>query len=152
MAITRRSIVEREVIAWFKQILGFPSESMGLLVSGTSMAALTALAVARHVRCGYDMRVKGLQSNAGRLIFYRTGEGHGCHQKAIEMLGIGHENLRTVEHDGSLRMSPDALDAAIQEDLGGGNIPVAVIASAGTVNIGAIDPLEDGALRYCSVG
>ena len=134
--------VEREVISWFKQILGFPSGSMGLLVSGGSQAALTALAVARHVRCGYDVRAKGLQSNAARLIFYRTGEGHGCHQKAIEMLGIGHENLRTVEHDGSLRMLPDALDVAIQEDLRVGNIPVAVIASAGTVNTGAIDPLD----------
>ncbi len=135
--------VEREVINWFKQILGFPSGSMGLLVSGTSMAALTALAVARHVQCGYDVRTKGLQGNTPRQIFYRTGEGHGCHQKAIEMLGIGEENFRTVGHDTSLRMLPDALDAAIRGDLERGFTPIAVIASAGTVNTGAIDPIDE---------
>ena len=53
--------VEREVIGWFRQIFGFPPESTGLLVSGGSMAALTALAVARHGKCGFDVRAKGLQ-------------------------------------------------------------------------------------------
>jgi aromatic-L-amino-acid/L-tryptophan decarboxylase len=135
--------VEREVINWFKQVVGFPSGSMGLLVSGASMAALSALAVARHVRCGYDVRAQGVQGASARLRFYRSGEGHGCHQKAIELLGIGHENLRSVEHDQARRMRPEALEQAIREDLSHGNIPVAVIASAGTVNTGAIDPLHE---------
>jgi aromatic-L-amino-acid/L-tryptophan decarboxylase len=135
--------VEREVINWFKQIVGFPAESMGLLVSGGSMAALTALAVARQVQCGYDVRTQGMQGAPGRLKFYRTGEGHGCHQKAIELMGIGSENLRNVEHDCALRMIPSALDAAIREDRQEGNVPIAVIASSGTVNTGAIDPLDE---------
>jgi aromatic-L-amino-acid/L-tryptophan decarboxylase len=135
--------VEREVINWFKQIVGFPAESMGLLVSGGSMAALTGLAVARQVHCGYDVRTRGLQGASARLKFYRTGEGHGCHQKAIELMGIGSENLRSVEQDLSLRMIPSALDAAIREDRQHGNIPIAVIASAGSVNTGAIDPLDE---------
>jgi aromatic-L-amino-acid decarboxylase len=135
--------VEREVINWFRQIIGFPPEAMGLLVSGGSIAALTGLAVARHVHCGYDVRTKGVQGSSARLRFYRTAEGHGCHQKAIELLGIGSENLCIVEHDRSLRMIPAALDAAIREDLGSGFRPVAVIASAGTVNTGAIDPLDE---------
>jgi glutamate/tyrosine decarboxylase-like PLP-dependent enzyme len=134
--------VEREVINWFRQILGFPPTSMGLLVSGGSMAALTALAAARNVQCGYDVRAKGLQGSGARLTFYRTAEGHGCHQKAIELLGIGNESLTTVAHDSSLRMVPEALDKAIREDRERGCTPVAVIASAGTVNTGAIDPLE----------
>jgi aromatic-L-amino-acid/L-tryptophan decarboxylase len=135
--------VEREVIGWFRQIVGFPAESMGLLVSGGSMAALTGLAVARQVQCGYDVRTRGLQGSDTRLKFYRSGEGHGCHQKAIELMGIGSEHLRSVEHDASLRMIPSALDAAIREDRQHGNIPIAVIASAGTVNSGAIDPLDE---------
>ncbi len=135
--------VEREVINWFKQIVGFPAESMGLLVSGGSIAALTGLAVARQVQCGYDVRTQGLQGASGRLKFYRTSEGHGCHQKVIELMGIGSENLRSVEHDLSLRMIPSALDAAIREDRQNGNVPIAVIASAGTVNTGAIDPLDE---------
>ena len=134
--------VERTVINWFRQILGFPSCSMGLLVSGGSMAALTALAVARHVKCGYDVRTKGLHGSSARPTFYRTSEGHGCHQKAIEMLGVGSENLRTVAHDDSLRLLPEALESAIKEDRQRGYAPIAVIASAGTVNSGAIDPLD----------
>jgi aromatic-L-amino-acid/L-tryptophan decarboxylase len=135
--------VEREVINWFRQIIGFPAESMGILVSGGSMAALTALAVARQAQCGYDVRAQGLASAPARLKFYRTGEGHGCHQKAIELMGIGNENLRSVEQDRALRMIPSALDAAIRQDRQQGNTPVAVIASAGTVNTGAIDPLDE---------
>ncbi len=135
--------VEREVINWFKQIVGFPADSMGLLVSGGSMAALTGLAVARQAHCGHDVRTQGLQGAAARLKFYRSGEGHGCHQKAIELMGVGSEHLRSVPHDRSLRMVPSALDDAIREDRQGGHIPIAVIASAGTVNTGAIDPLDE---------
>lgn len=135
--------VERQVVRWFASILGFPSEAMGLLVSGGSMAALTALAVARHVKCGFDVRAKGLQGTQARLVVYKTGEGHGCHQKAVELLGIGSENLRVVEHDDALRMIPMALDAAIRSDLSKGCVPIAVAASAGSVNTGAIDPIEE---------
>ena len=135
--------VERQVLNWFKHITGFPRDSMGLLVSGGSMAALTALAVARHVKCGFDVRAKGVQEAPRRLVFYKSGEGHGCHQKAIELLGIGHENLRVIPHNAGQQMVPAALDAAIHEDVAHGRTPVAVIASAGTVNTGAIDPLDE---------
>jgi aromatic-L-amino-acid decarboxylase len=135
--------VERQVTNWFKQILGFPVESMGLLVSGGSMAALTALAVARHAKCGFDVRSLGLRHSPSRLIFYKGQEGHGCHQKALELLGIGSSNLRIVEQDRCLRMSPESLDKQIADDLREGHVPIAVIATAGTVNTGAIDPLDE---------
>jgi len=135
--------VEREVIGWFRRILGFPAEAIGLLVSGGSMAALTALAVARHTKCPFDVRSRGLQSVASRLVVYRSGETHGCHQKAIELLGIGSDNLRTVDHDSSLRLVPAALDAAIRNDVEAGLTPLAVVANAGTVNTGAIDPIDE---------
>ena len=99
--------VERQVVNWFKQLIGFPRDSMGLLVSGGSMAALTGLAVARHARCGFDVRAKGVQATPRRLTFYRSREGHGCHQKAIELLGIVTSTSdRGPQHsppDGSLR-------------------------------------------------
>ncbi|MPZ20761.1 MAG: aminotransferase class V-fold PLP-dependent enzyme [Luteitalea sp.] len=135
--------VERQVIHWFRRLLGFPDGSMGLLVSGGSMAALTALAVARHAKCGFDVRATGVQATPSRLLFYKSGEGHGCNQKAIELLGIGSDNLRIVEQDEAQRMKPSALDAAIRRDVKDGNRPVAVIASAGTVNTGLIDPLDE---------
>jgi glutamate/tyrosine decarboxylase-like PLP-dependent enzyme len=135
--------VEHQVAAWFKEILGFPPESFGLLVSGGSMAALTAMAVARHAKCGFEVRAKGLQHGGPRLLFYKAAEGHGCHQKALELLGIGSEQLRTVAHDSTYRMQPRALDDMLARDRAAGHTPVAVIASAGTVNTGAIDPLDD---------
>jgi glutamate/tyrosine decarboxylase-like PLP-dependent enzyme len=135
--------VERQVVGWFKRLLGFPGDSMGLLVSGGSMAALTALAVARHVKCGFDVRADGLQGRSAGLTFYKSAEGHGCNQKAIELLGIGSRNLRLIEHDRAQRMIPGALETQLQKDLQAGHTPIAVIASAGTVNTGAIDPLDD---------
>ena len=135
--------VERQVINWFKQMLGYPEDAFGLLVSGGSMAALTALAVARHVKCGFDVRAKGLGEAPSQLVFYKSAEGHGCHQKAVELLGIGSHHMRTIEHDGAWRMSPSALAARIKQDRRDGLTPIAVIASAGTVNTGAVDPLQE---------
>lgn len=135
--------VERAVANWFKQILGFPTEAVGLLVSGGSMAGLTALAVARHVKAGFDVRAHGLQGARSRLVVYKGAEGHGCHQKAIEMLGLGSDNLRVVESDAAGRMRIEELEQAIRRDASEGHTPIAVVASAGTVNAGAIDPLHE---------
>ena len=135
--------VERQVVQWFKELLGYPAEAFGLLVSGGSMAALTALTVARHVKCGFDVRTSGLRQSPSQLVFYRTAETHGCHQKAIELLGVGSSHIRTIQHDEAYRMRPSALEAAITRDRQEGHTAVAVIASAGTVNTGAIDPLEE---------
>src|SRR4029453_61059 len=88
--------VERQVVRWFAEILGLPPTAMGLLVSGGSMANLTALAAARHAKAGFDVRAHGLQSGDQRLIVYMSEEGHGCIRKAAEMLGIGTESLRLV--------------------------------------------------------
>jgi glutamate/tyrosine decarboxylase-like PLP-dependent enzyme len=135
--------VERQVIDWFKQIVGFPAEGMGLLVSGGSMAALTGLAVARHARAGVDVRAAGLRSTPQRLCVYQTREAHGCHQKAVELLGLGSDSVRTVRHDRAFRMDPAALESRIRLDVDAGDRPLAVIATAGTVNTGAIDPIGD---------
>ena len=135
--------VERQVIDWFKQIVGFPTQAMGLLVSGGSMAALTGLAVARHANAGIDVRAAGLRSAPKRLLVYKTREAHGCHQKAVELLGLGSDSVRTVSHDHSWRMDPAALESCIRLDLEAGDRPLAVIETAGTVNPGAIDPIGD---------
>ena len=135
--------VERAVLNWFRQIMRFPAGSTGLLVSGGSAAALTALTVARHTKCGFNVRTTGLKSARSQLIVYQSGEAHGCHQKAIELLGIGSESLRRIEHNGSLQMVPAALDTRLRQDIDRGDTPIAVIANAGAVNTGAIDPLDE---------
>jgi glutamate/tyrosine decarboxylase-like PLP-dependent enzyme len=136
--------VERQVLGWLKTMLGFPAAGGGLLVSGASQAAVTALAVARHRACGrrgWDVRALGLGELPGMPVVYRSAEGHGCHQKAVELLGLGRDSIRIVASDAGLGLDPAALEVMLREDLGAGRLPVAVIASAGTVNTGAIDPL-----------
>jgi glutamate/tyrosine decarboxylase-like PLP-dependent enzyme len=130
--------VERQVVRWMGEMLGMPAT--GLLVSGGSMAALTALAVARHARAGFDVRERGV-AGAPPLCVYKTAEGHGCYQKVVELLGLGRGALRVVPTDEALRMRPDALEAMIRDDRARGAVPIAVVATAGTVNTGAIDPL-----------
>jgi aromatic-L-amino-acid/L-tryptophan decarboxylase len=134
--------LERQVVRWFAEILGLPATSMGILVSGGSMANLTALAAARHAKAGFDVRARGLQSGDQRLVVYMSEEGHGCVRKAIEMLGIGHESLRVIPVNDRLEMRVDVLAKTIDRDVLDGYRPIAVAASAGTVNTGAIDDLE----------
>ena len=137
--------LERQVVRWLAGLAGLPESAGGLLVSGASMATLTALAVARHralSAAGIDIRVTGLQAMSGaRALLYATAEAHGCVRKAAELLGIGSANIRTVETDSEFRMRPSHLAAMLAGDRARGDLPVAVVASAGTVNTGAIDPL-----------
>jgi aromatic-L-amino-acid decarboxylase len=134
--------LERQVIRWFAEMLGLPPDAMGLLVSGGSMANLTALAAARTAKAGFDVRVRGLQSGDQRLVVYMSEEGHGCIRKAVEMLGIGAESLRVIPVNERAEMRVDVLADTIDRDLQDGFRPIAVAASAGTVNTGAIDDLE----------
>jgi aromatic-L-amino-acid/L-tryptophan decarboxylase len=132
--------VERQLLAWFRDLLGFPESSMGLLVSGGSMATMTGLAVARHVKSGVDVRTNGLR-DAPPFAFYMTSEGHSCARKAIELLGFGSSTIRTIPVNGAFEMQVDALQTAIEQDLAAGARPIAVVATAGTTNTGAIDDL-----------
>jgi aromatic-L-amino-acid decarboxylase len=133
--------VERQVVTWIREMLGFPAASMGLLVSGGSMATMTALAVARHVKSGVDVRVNGLRDAPAPFAFYLSPEGHSCARKAIELLGFGSASIRTIATDDDYRMKVDALDAALEEDRARQVQPIAVIATGGTTNTGAIDDL-----------
>lgn len=137
--------LEHQVLGWFRALLGFPADSGALLVSGGSMATLNALAVARTVAAdkdGAEVRAAGVHALPRRLVAYTTAEGHIAIRKALELLGVGHEQLRIIPTDDRRRMLPQALDAAIAADLADGLRPMAVAASAGTVSTGAIDPLD----------
>jgi aromatic-L-amino-acid decarboxylase len=135
--------IERQVLEWFKRLVGFPEQgSMGLLVSGGSMASLTGLAVARHVKLP-GVRKEGMQDRSRRSVAYMSAEGHTCIRKAFELLGFGSDHVRTVPVDDSHKMRVPELDDAIGRDLKAGNVPIAVAASAGTASTGAIDPLDE---------
>jgi glutamate/tyrosine decarboxylase-like PLP-dependent enzyme len=133
--------VEKQVINWSKELLGFPKSSSGLLTTGASMANVLALTVARnHFNAG--IRSKGLQKSGGQLTVYASTETHNCVQKAIELLGIGSEHLRKIPVNASYRIRPDLLQQQIEEDINAGYLPFCIVGNAGTVNTGAIDDLQ----------
>ena len=137
--------LERAVVRWMMELVGFPSEkSMGLLASGGSVATIIALAAARQraaARDGWNVREEGLSGNRPRFMLYMTEEGHSCIRKAVELLGLGSASIRTVGMDRKCRLDPDDLRRAVAADRARGLRPFCVAASAGTVNSGAVDPL-----------
>jgi aromatic-L-amino-acid/L-tryptophan decarboxylase len=133
--------VEHQTLNWLKDLIGFPREGMGLLVSGGSAATIVALAVARHRASDGASRDTGLVQDARPLVVYTSEQGHSAIAKAVELLGIGGDNLRRLPVDADWQLRPDALEDSISTDVAAGRVPMAVAVSAGTVNTGAIDPL-----------
>lgn len=134
--------LEHCVIRWLMELLGFPREgSYGLLVSGGSMASLTALAAARQQVFrdrGIDVRRQGSGSLSLRL--YASAETHTCVQKAVELSGLGSEAICWIETGADGRMRLDLLRSAILSEKE--RVPFCVVGNAGTVARGAIDPLD----------
>jgi glutamate/tyrosine decarboxylase-like PLP-dependent enzyme len=139
--------LERCCTRWLMELIGFPiAGSMGLLVSGGSMATLTCLAAARHwaaARDGWNVREEGLAGTRPALTLYLSEEGHSCIRKSTEFLGLGSANLRTIPVDNRFQMEVPALREAVRSDRAAGRRPFCVAASAGSVNTGAIDPLDE---------
>jgi len=135
--------VDQQVVDWCKEMLGFPKSASGILVSGGSMANITCLTVARNTKLGDDFREKGYAGMQKHPILYCSTEVHSCIFKAAEILGIGHVNVRTIPVNEYYEMVTSDLEATIKEDLDRGLFPMCVVATTGTVNSGAIDPLEE---------
>lgn len=136
------ALVDGQVVNWCKEMLGLPAEASGTLVSGGSMANLIGLTVARNVMAGIDVREEGVAAIPQPLRFYGSDQLHSCHRKAMEALGLGNSALRRIGTDAGLRIDVAALESAIAEDRAQGFRPACIIASAGTVNTGAIDDLQ----------
>lgn len=134
--------IDKQVVGWIKEMVCFPDSASGTLVSGGSMANLIGLTVARNKMSGIDLRDLGVGALAAPMRFYGSDQIHSCHRVAVEAMGLGNRALRRVPSDAACRMDLDALRAAIAEDRAAGLHPACVIATAGTVNTGAIDNLE----------
>ena len=133
--------VERQVVDWCREIMGFPVEASGLLVSGGSMANLVGLAVARNAQAGFDVRVHGVRAAPAPLTLYGSVEMHSSIQKAVELMGLGSDALRLVPVTDQFEIDVDALERMLAEDRAAGAVPFCIIGNAGTVNTGAIDDL-----------
>jgi len=135
--------VDKQVIFWCKEMMGFPRESSGILVSGGSMANITALTVARNSIKGENIRKSGMSNLDKKLILYCSTETHSCIQKAAEIIGLGSENIREIEVNDAYEMRSYILENQILNDLKNGFRPFCIVGTSGTVNTGAIDPLDE---------
>jgi aromatic-L-amino-acid decarboxylase len=139
------SVIERKVISWLGSLFGYPDTAGGILTSGGSMANLMALSVAMHEKAPADLRNAGLSALASPLVVYTSAEAHRSVEKAAAILGLGLNNVRKIPVDSNFQMRVELLERAIEEDRHAGATPFCVVATAGTVNTGAIDPIDEAA-------
>lgn len=134
------ALMDQQVVDWLKTMVGFPAGASGTLTSGGSVANLIGLTVARNTALGQQtIREHGVAG--AKLAFYASDQVHGCHLTAMEVLGLGSKSLRCLPSRSDYTMDVTALRAQIAEDRAHGIQPVAIIATAGTINTGAIDDL-----------
>jgi glutamate/tyrosine decarboxylase-like PLP-dependent enzyme len=124
--------IENACTAWLASVIGYPPESAGTLTSGGSLANLTAVVAAREAR----------DAEGGGTV-YLTRFAHHCIDKALHIAGRGRSPRRLIATDGNYRMSLGALQQALEEDRRNGVRPWLVVASGGTVDTGAVDPLAE---------
>lgn len=134
--------VERQITRWMAQLAGFPEDASGLFVTGSSMANLIAVWVARANVLGQAVRSAGLAGCSPRLTAYASCAAHGCITRAMDLAGIGTEALRRIPTDGQYRMDVTELARAITRDRAEGYTPFFVCGTAGTVDVGSVDDLE----------
>ena len=142
--------VEKQVIDWFKELLGFPESASGLLTSGCSAANLIGMAVARNAKAGFNLRQNGLQAAQEKMVLYASEEAHSSVQKAVELLGMGSDSLRLISVNDAFQIDVQALKTAILRDRTDGCRPICIVGTAGTTNTGAVDDLNALA-DICSV-
>jgi aromatic-L-amino-acid/L-tryptophan decarboxylase len=142
--------VDKQVVNWCKEMMGFPTEASGILLSGGSIANITAITVARNA---FDtkIRAEGLAAMPGALTMYGSTETHSCLQKAAEVNGIGTAGFRKIDVDANYQINLDKLEQTILADKAAGKIPFCIVGNVGTVNTAAtdnLDALADLAQKY----
>ncbi len=141
--------IELHLTRWLASQFGLPAGSGGLIVSGGAMATMIGLKLARDAAAP-EARERGLGDR--RLAVYASEEVHAVTDRACDLLGIGRAAVRKLPTDERYRLRLDALEAALAEDREAGVVPMAVVASAGTVATGAVDPLPELAAVCARVG
>ena len=133
--------IEAHVIRSVAQRAGFPPEAAGHFTNGGAEANYTAL-ICALTRANARFAMEGARAFEGPPAFYISRESHLAWVKIAHQAGIGRGAVRFVATDGSGRMDPDALAAAVENDRGEGRVPVMLVATAGTTNAGMLDPIE----------
>jgi glutamate/tyrosine decarboxylase-like PLP-dependent enzyme len=134
--------IEAQTVRWIAQLVGFPSDCGGILVSGGNAANFVGVLAARKATAGWDIRRQGLAAGAP-LALYASTETHTWVQKAADLYGFGLDAIRFIDTDERQRMRIDALRERIAADVAAGVRPLVVVGTAGTVSTGAVDPLPE---------
>ena len=132
--------VERQVVRWMRELFCFPDTASGVFVTGTSMANLMSVLVARTAALGIAVRQQGLP--ACGLVAYTSAAAHGCIAQAMDLSGLGTLALRRIGVDARHRIDIGALALAITADRQAGLRPFFIAGTAGTVDVGAVDDLS----------
>jgi glutamate/tyrosine decarboxylase-like PLP-dependent enzyme len=128
--------MENQCIRWMCDLVGYPETAAGNLTSGGSIANLIGMVTARD---NFGIQAKDF----GQAVIYTTHQVHHCVIKAIKFAGLREAEVRNIEMDDRFRMKPKELARQIPEDKKEGLIPLMIFASAGTTDLGAVDPLDE---------
>lgn len=135
--------LEQVTLSWLRQLMGLSDEWFGEITDTASVSTFYALAAARE-SLALDVRTRGLagRDDMSRLRVYCSEHAHSSVDKAVMALGLGHENCVKIATDAEYRMKPDALRAAIEQDVAAGYRPMAVVPTVGTTSVSSIDPVR----------
>jgi aromatic-L-amino-acid decarboxylase len=138
------SEIEAQTVRWIAELIGYPADGGGLLVSGGNMANFVPFLAARTAKADWDIRATGLRGEGSRpLRVYCSNETHTWIHKAADLFGLGTDSIRWIGTDNQFRLDVAALRKQIQEDQAHGDLPFLVVGAAGSVSTGAIDPLPE---------
>jgi aromatic-L-amino-acid/L-tryptophan decarboxylase len=136
--------IECQTVRWIAELIGYPVNCGGLLVSGGNMANFVCFLAARTAKADWDIRKRGVFDNPARkLRVYCSGETHTWIQKATDLGGLGTDSIRWIATDSKSRMDVSALRRQIEADTAAGDAPFLAVGTAGSVSTGAVDPLPE---------
>lgn len=135
------SELEETTLDWLRQLLGLSGQWSGVIQDTASSSTLVALICARERASAYALAHGGLQAHDKPLIIYASAQAHSSVDKAALLAGFGRDNIRLIATDATFALLPDALQAAIEQDIAAGNQPCAIVATTGTTATTALDPL-----------
>ena len=136
--------IEAQTIRWIAEMIGYPQDCGGLMVSGGNMANFVGFLAAHRAKVNWDVRKEGIQGNDHKkLIVYASAETHTWIQKAADLFGLGTDAIHWISIDDDQRMNNSELEKQIKEDIDNGYTPFMVIGTAGSVALGVVDPLQD---------
>ncbi|OEJ98581.1 pyridoxal-dependent decarboxylase [Flavivirga aquatica] len=143
---TSATLIEQEIIQWICSKMGLPTISDGVFTSGGTQSNFMALLIARDhyafKHFGLNLKENGWSSVVSKFRFFCSEKAHFSIKKNAALLGMGYNAVIPVETDDKMKINPNALVLAIEKEKQLGNIPIAIVATAGTTDFGSFDPLE----------